>query len=334
MPAGWSGLHQRTEIESERQPQPPSQTPAAALGSGPRSRPGAARQPRPGGNGWPGERDRAWVGLEGPLADPRSLLQAGPPSAVRARPGAWAGAHLGHRREEGLQQGGHRLGALQHPGAAGHGLQQPVEWRQPGDRAQPAECSPRPHPWCPGTRSAHGSLCDPPAPRPVLREGRWVRVCGPSSETTRPAHQEVACHACLVLPSSALAPTLLRMALSLGPKTLAPGVRPGSSPRAPRLGARSLFLHLYNGVTRVSTRRVARTGDVRVTESPAGGPAAAACWEGDGSSLSRPGRQGLPQGSQPRDPTSRGPRWPRRAAGAGGGPGAAGPGRDPGSWWS
>lgn len=124
-PAGWSGPHRRTEVGSERQTQPPSPTPAAARGSGP--------GPCPGGDGWPGESNRAWGGW-------RDLwLTLGPSAMSEAR----AGAHLGHRREEGLQQGGHRLGALQHPGAAGHGLQQQVEWRQPGDRAQPAECPPR-----------------------------------------------------------------------------------------------------------------------------------------------------------------------------------------------
>lgn len=42
-------------------------------------------------------------------------------------------AHLGHGREEGLKQDGHCLGALGHPGTAGHGLQHLVKRCQSGD---------------------------------------------------------------------------------------------------------------------------------------------------------------------------------------------------------
>lgn len=140
------------------------------------------------GMGWPGG-TLAGAGGAGlcsvTLTDPQLKLyegqgqdHAGPLPWVCESPGGWGPgqqAHLGHRREECLQQGGHSLGALHHPGTAGHGLQQPVEWRQPGG-----------HTVCPRTRSEHVRPCNLTGQGP--REERRVKVPwpGPSSETTCP----------------------------------------------------------------------------------------------------------------------------------------------------
>lgn len=120
--------------------------------------------------------------------------RASPPRGNRR---AQKRAHLGHCREERLEQGGHGLGALDHPGAAGHGPQQLMEGRQPGGHvARPTKYPPTRSPgahrhalhmrtlgWClrrEGTGSRGHGLDQVPKP-PAL----------PSSEGA-PCHR--ACH--------------------------------------------------------------------------------------------------------------------------------------------
>lgn len=135
VPAGWSGPCRRTGVERQTQPCTEHLLPLHLLWPWLSCRyPGEGGWARGTGPWW------GWKGLSSvALTEPQLQLFHGQgrspapdwPSAVGMGPGQRA--HLGHCREEHLQQGGHRLGTLEHPGTAGHGLQHLVEWRQPGD---------------------------------------------------------------------------------------------------------------------------------------------------------------------------------------------------------
>lgn len=86
----------------------------------------------------PGDRGQTWLGLwcaPSPFLTlraasecgrinrrqrPRAMPQSSSWAHGNGEPGQWT--HLGHSREECLEQGGHCLGTLGHPGTAGHGL--------------------------------------------------------------------------------------------------------------------------------------------------------------------------------------------------------------------